>query len=114
MQIKSPLTGSHNVRKESEIQTDFIIKKYQEGFGIDVRKYFKGIDVVGIYKCLDSGYRFYHPFNITGESEFYKALQKYPWYYMDWKWEHEETFKLIGSARNILEVGCAQGEFLKK
>ncbi|OGD32456.1 hypothetical protein A3C91_02350 [Candidatus Azambacteria bacterium RIFCSPHIGHO2_02_FULL_52_12] len=114
MHIKSPLTGSDNVEKESEIRTDFLIKHYREQLGVDVRNYFKGIDTVGIYRCLDSGYRFYHPFNITGDGKFYEELQKNAWYYMDWKWEHGKALAMVRDAKTVLEVGCAQGEFLEK
>lgn len=114
MEIKSPLSGSCNIKKESEIKTDFIIKKYQQDLGVDVSHYFKGLDAISIYQCLDSGYRFYYPFALAGESEFYEKLQKHPWYYMDWKWEHEKTLTIINDAKNLLEIGCAQGEFLEK
>lgn len=114
MKIQSPLTGSYNVKKIQEIKTDFLIKNYQEMLGVDVSKYFKNIDTLEIYECLDSGYRFYYPFNITGDGKFYEELQKHPWYYMDWKWEHGEALKECASAESVLEIGCAQGEFLEK
>lgn len=114
MKIQSPLTGSYNVKKVQEIKTDFLIKNYQEMLGVDVSKYFKNIETVEIYECLDSGYRFYYPFHITGDGKFYEELQKHPWYYMDWKWEHEEAIKVCSDAKSVLEIGCAQGEFLEK
>lgn len=114
MQIQSPLTGSHNVIKESEIKTDFLIKNYREMLGVDVSKYFKNIKAVEIYECLDSGYRFYWPFNITGDGKFYEELQKHPWYYMNEKWEYGKALDVIGDAKTLLEVGCSQGEFLEK
>lgn len=114
MKIQSPLTGSYNVKKVKEIKTDFIVKNYQEMLGVNVQKYFKNIDALEIYECLDSGYRFYYPFNIMGDGKFYEELQKNSWYYMDWKWEHEEALKMCAGAKSVLEIGCAQGEFLEK
>lgn len=114
MKIQSPLTGSYNVKKVQEIKTDFIVKNYQEMLGVDVSKYFKNIDTLEIYECLDSGYKFYYPFNITGDGKFYEELQKNAWYYMEWKWEHEEALKICTGSKSVLEIGCAQGEFLSK
>ncbi len=114
MQIKSPLTHSLNVKKRKEIKTEFLIEKYREMLGVDVKKYFTGLDSVSVYECLDSGYQFYYPFDITGDGKFYEALQKHRWYYMDWKWEHEEALALVKGAKSLLEIGCAQGEFLEK
>lgn len=114
MQIKSPLTGSDKIKKIQEISTDFIADQYQEQLGVDVKKYFKDIKTLALYECVDSGYRFYYPFNITGDGKFYEDLQKHPWYYMDWKWEHEEASRECAGAKSILEIGSAQGEFLEK
>ena len=114
MKIYSPLTGSTNVVLEEEIQCSFLIENYKKRLDTDVRKYFEGLKTVQIYKCLDTSFRFYYPLNTIGDGEFYESLQKYSWYYMDWKWEHEITRKLIKSTDSILEIGCAQGGFLNK
>jgi len=67
-----------------------------------------------LYKCLDTGYKFYYPFNLEGDNQFYKDLQKFSWYYMDWKWEYNEAYKLIKPKEKILEIGCGKGDFIKK
>ncbi|MEK7520326.1 MAG: class I SAM-dependent methyltransferase [Patescibacteria group bacterium] len=112
MNVTSPLTGSSNVIREREVPTDFIIKEYQKQLGVDVRRFFAGLDKVVLYRCEDSGYRFYHPFTVTGDSAFYETLQQHPWYYMDEKWEHRKALESIANGQTVLEVGCAQGEFL--
>jgi len=114
MGIRSPLTNSNNIILEKQISCSFIIKKYKEELDINVSKYFKHLDNIQIYKCLDTGLKFYYPFNIDGDKEFYKRLQMYPWYYMDWKWEHEVVSVISEPKDQILEIGCAKGGFLKK
>jgi 2-polyprenyl-3-methyl-5-hydroxy-6-metoxy-1,4-benzoquinol methylase len=113
LKIKSPLTNSYNVKFEMDIPVKFIIKAYKK-WSIDVAKIFGDIDHISIFKCIDTGYRFYYPFHLSGNEAFYMGLQKLPWYYMDWKWEHENSLKYIQKNNNVLEIGCARGSFLKK
>lgn len=113
--VRSPITGSQNISLEKTIKTSFIIEEYEKGqMNIDVSKYFKGIKKIYIYKCLDTDYRFYYPFNIDGDGKFYEELEKFPWYYMDWKWEHEEIAHIIKPKDKVLEIGCGKGGFLQK
>jgi len=112
--IHSPLTGSTNVVLQEEIQCDFIIDKYKKRMKIDVSKYFQGLESIQIYKCLDTRFRFYYPFNLEGNGEFYEELQKFQWYCMDWKWEHEIASMIIGSVDKVLEIGCARGSFMER
>lgn len=114
MQVRSPLSNSTNVMLEKEIQCGFIIEHYKKQMGIDVSKYFQGLDSIQIYKCLDAGFRFYYPFNLEGDGEFYEELQKFPWYYMDWKWEHEIASTMVTPMDKVLEIGCARGSFLER
>lgn len=44
---------------------------------IDVSDFFNSIKKVSIYKCLDTGYRFYYPFNISGDNIFYQKLKNF-------------------------------------
>jgi len=114
MQLHSPLTGSTNVVLEKEIKCRFIIDSYRKQLDVNVTKYFHDLESIQIYRCLDTGYRFYYPFDIDGDSKFYEALQKYKWYYMDWKWEHEIASMIIAPANKVLEIGCGRGGFLEK
>lgn len=111
--VISPITHSSNTKFETSIPCELIIENYKK-FNIDVTKYFHGLPLISIYKCLDTGYRFFYPLNIDGDSSFYEQLQKFDWYYMPWKWEHEQADSYLRSGMNVLEVGCANGEFLKR
>lgn len=112
--MKSPITGLNNVILEQEIHTSLIIERYKKELGMDVSKFFKSIDKISLYRCLDTGYKFYYPFNISGDSDFYQELEKFHWYYMDWKWEHTITLNVIKSQNKVLEIGCAHGTFLNR
>ncbi len=112
--IKSPLVVSGDAILKEIIDTDKVIKMYQSQFNIDVNKYFGKIKKFGIYECANTKYRFYYPFNIDGDGEFYEKLQKFEWYYMPWKWENEITLKSVEKGDKILEVGSGGLGFLEK
>lgn len=113
MQIKSPLTNSNNTQLKKIIKTDLIINEWKKS-DIDVSRFFKNIPEIYIYECLDTGYKFFYPFGIEGDDEFYQELQQFDWYYMKDKWEYDEVFKLVRKENKLLEIGCGQGDFLKK
>ena len=114
MKVRSPLTKSDNLELLYTLDTDLLVKKYKKAFNIDTSSYFKGTYKIQVLKCIDTGYKFYYPFNLAGDCFFYEQLQKYDWYYMPWKWEHQQTSKMIKKGMKVLEVGCAKGDFIKK
>ena len=114
MPVYSPLTCSTEVILEKEIPSRVIADNYQKQLGIDVSHFFKDTDKIQIYKCLKSGYRFYYPFDLCGDTQFYEKLEKFSWYYMDWKWEHEMAFRNIEPNSRVLEIGCGRGSFLER
>lgn len=111
--IKSPLTGGETSLIK-EFETSDIVKRYKDQFNIDVRNFFDEIDNFYLFKCNESGYEFYAPFTLSGNEDFYKELSSFEWYYMPWKWEHEQTLNYASKANTILEVGCGSGSYLKK
>lgn len=112
-EVKCALTGRTNVFLEKQILAEKLIGKYHEKFGIDVSYLFQGIKYVDIYKCADTGYRFYYPFSLAGDDNFYRHFGKYDWYYLPWKWEHENCLQYICDGDMVLEVGAGNGNFLK-
>jgi len=109
---KSPLDQKSNALHIRDIPISKIIDGYRK-FGIDVTALFAGIKFLSLYKCQNSGYEFFLPGNISGDSKFYEKLQNFSWYYMPWKWEHEIALSYLADGNSLLEVGCAHGAFLK-
>ena len=114
MKVLNPLTGSHSVTLEETLDTKRIVSQYEREYDFDASAYFNNLDGVGIYRCNETGYRFYHPARIAGDSALYEHLQKIPWYYAAWRWEHDLAYKHITDADYVLEVGCGCGSFLQK
>lgn len=111
--IKSPVTNIDNVIFEEAISCDLIIKAYQRDYGINVCEYFAGINSVKIYKCLDTGYRFFFPFSLAGLSQLYEELQKQQGYY-GLRREHQMAEAFFNANKSVLEIGCGSGLFMEK
>ncbi len=111
--IKNPFIETSPVIYEKDVSKDLLIKRYKEIHDLDISYIFSTTDKISIYKCRDSGYCFYYPFEVAGDSKFYEKLQDNDWYYMPWKWEHQLCEKYIKETDKILEVGCGRGDFLK-
>ncbi|RJQ83020.1 MAG: methyltransferase domain-containing protein [Desulfobacteraceae bacterium] len=111
--LRSPLTGSSDLRLIRTIRTNEIISRYRLQFNIDVSKYISCPEI-SLYECSSTGYRFFYPFGMEGDSCFYQQLEKQPWYYADWKWEHESACRYLQPGHKVLEIGCAKGAFLEE
>lgn len=115
MEIKSPLDPDSTVKLVREIDTKLIVEGYMRNYGIDVSFYFKDIQHLAVYSCSTTGFRFYHPFGLSGDGDFYRKLQGGKDYYIPWKWEHEIALGYLKqSHKNILEVGSGGNGFLMR
>jgi SAM-dependent methyltransferase len=111
--IDNPFIENSEIALQSVIPKKRLIDEYQSRFNIDVNGILGSVDSVELYKCKKSGYKFYYPFNITGDSQFYQKLQQLDYYYMPWKWEHQVCSGLIKEGDKVLEVGCGTGDFIR-
>lgn len=113
--VISPLTGKSNVEKEQVLDIQKVKNKYQAELNTDVSRFFENITELSIYQCEDSKLRFYYPFTVISDGNFYAELARnYKNYYNPWKWEHEKVFKEIKLYEKVLEIGCGKGSFLLK
>src|SRR5450759_4508743 len=104
MQITSPITNSENVTKIKTFEVSWIIAQWRQQFNYDVSYLFKGVSVLELFKCNDTGYLFFKP-DIEGDSKLYEHLQLDKSYYMPWKWEFEIARMYIKEDINLLEIG---------
>jgi SAM-dependent methyltransferase len=112
--LQSPVTRNLCAKLVETIPVLKIIENYQALLKIDVSKYFEGLTEIGIYQCMDTGFRFYYPGNIFADESFYAFLQKKDFYYSDWYWEHQIALENLVPASKILEVGCGTGSFMER
>ncbi|HET9055406.1 MAG TPA: class I SAM-dependent methyltransferase [Chitinophagaceae bacterium] len=112
--IECPLCKQVHAELVDKISVEYLKRGYKRQFNINVDHFFNDLDNIGLYKCAETNYQFYFPFNVKGDSIFYLDLQNIEWYYKKWKWEFDVAYKLIEPKDKILEIGCGKGEFLKK
>lgn len=108
--VLCPLSGAAAEPVES-FPSAFFINAYAEK-GLDVRRFFNGLKRVTLYRCPETGYRFYDPPSLAGDKDFYAALSKFPWYYSS-RWEHEAAAAQLRPGMRIFEIGCGRGNFLE-
>jgi 2-polyprenyl-3-methyl-5-hydroxy-6-metoxy-1,4-benzoquinol methylase len=112
--IISPFDNKSSAIFIRNISVKYINKLYKKAYGLDVSDYFNQLENISIYQCELTSYKFYYPYNLSGDSKFYEFFQKYDWYYNPWKWEHQVSLNYVKDGLKILEVGCGKGAFLKK
>lgn len=115
----SPITGNNSVRIVDTYLVADIVKIYREQENINVERYFQHGDILYLLECLDTGYRFYFPYETAGDPEFYRDLlraveEKGVDYDRDWDKDHRFGFSHITRDDNVLEIGCNSGKFLKR
>ncbi|PAF45198.1 class I SAM-dependent methyltransferase [Helicobacter sp. 11S02596-1] len=109
-----PLCQQDHCEIEQTIHKNDLIKLYERAFKIDVGPLIAS-DVC-YWHCKDCDLRFFTDKNgemPTGDDDFYNALNKLPWYYMDEKNEYHQAKNFIKPQDRVLEVGCGKGAFAK-
>jgi 2-polyprenyl-3-methyl-5-hydroxy-6-metoxy-1,4-benzoquinol methylase len=108
--IYSPLVHNTVATLKEVIVSSKIKELYLKTYGIEVN-----FEVENIYKyeCQKSGYGFFYPFDLGGDSSFYEQLQRIDWYYMPWKWEHQKATDYVRKGNNVLEVGSGNSSFIE-
>ncbi|PUZ25721.1 hypothetical protein DCC81_15760 [Chitinophaga parva] len=111
--VKSPIT-KQEAKLITTFPTDRIIEGYRIHEKVDVRRFFEGIDEIGLYQCQQTGYRFFHPSSIFGDGKFYEDLEREnEAYYPKKKWEHQYVASQVKASEKVLEVGAGDGFFLE-
>lgn len=111
-EVRSPITGTTDVTLLREFACAEIAAQYRKSFDLDISALLRGHDSLVLYRCNASGYRFYAPSDVIGDSAFYHHLEQSDWYYMPGKWEFSAALAFLHRHANVLEIGAAKGDFL--
>lgn len=114
----SPVTTKTNCVVEETFDSDTIVQLYSRQYSLEVARFFKNIPNVELRKCVETGYRFYHPVSIMGDGLFYEQLQKGGekngnGYYRSNTFDHKISYAAIKDGDKVLEIGCGDGSFMK-
>ena len=116
--VPSPVTQGRSSLCD-RFQTEAIIDRYRNDWELDVADHFNGMDQVSLYRCEDTGYRFFHPPSLAGEAAFYDAF----WALDDphvhrpenaWRNDWQFALERLEQGERVLDVGCADGAFVKR
>ena len=110
-ELISPITYSENIELVETLDSGRIIELYNL-LNIDVKRFYGNNANVQIYKCLDTGYRFYYPFSLMADGKFYEDLSQNRGNYYSWRWEHGKALEFLKNKDMLLEIGSGFGEFL--
>lgn len=108
------LSANGELRTVKNFSSKDIVDKYCRYLDIDVSRFFSDVETIELIEDVKTGYKFYQPNGIEGDSRFYEELEKFEWYYMPWKWEHEYVMLLLKDKDVILEVGSGGLGFVEK
>ena len=113
---QSPITGTDQTVLTDTFDKDDIINLYRKQLDMDVSAYFSKGDQFYIYRCEQTGYRFYYPEGMDGDGQFYADLQQRlgDGYYHDWKFENQMALDIVEPHHRVLDIGCGIGRFLER
>jgi SAM-dependent methyltransferase len=114
MPLLSPLSGSERVELIDLIPVNRIIDAYRKNFQLDVKRYFADHHQVRVFRCHDTGYRFYYPFTLIGDTAFGTSVQRFAWLADHPRWELTESLRLIAPTDKVLEIEPRSGHFIKQ
>ena len=113
-----PLSGSDDCTLIKTIDAKTIASRWLKELGVDWEPDSSPVEVQ-YWSDNKSGLCFYTPASAAGDESLYLQLQKFPWYYMNEKWEFGYALQLLrkyspNRQPKVLEVGVGRGAFLKQ
>jgi SAM-dependent methyltransferase len=109
-----PLCASSNVFLLERIAVATIITAWERNLEIDIRAELQGLQAIELWECHRCKLQYFGPGCVAGSSELYAKLEKFDWYYMEHKWEHDVALQDIRKSDRVLEVGCGIGDFVER
>jgi SAM-dependent methyltransferase len=101
---------------ESTVQDTFevanLTREWIKAFGINIQQEMSDVSRFRLYRCTTCSLGFFKPESIAGSPVLYEALQKFDWYYMPRKWEHDIALLDMRGCRKGMEIGCGSGDFV--
>ena len=102
-----PLCKNEYIKLIQVINSKALIKMYNKMLGKDFGYLFD--KDISFCECQNCKLKFFDPL-VTGDENFYTALQQFDWYYQKYKSEYGFVSKFTKN-KKVLEIGCGNGSF---
>jgi len=112
--MECPLCHSPNLALRKSVTVDSLFKAWEQEFGIDIHSELGDISVIQLFACKSCGLEHFIPDNLSGSAGLYASLDKFDWYYMPRKWEHDLALHDLPGCQVVLEIGCGTGDFVAR
>jgi SAM-dependent methyltransferase len=109
-----PLCGSKFSTKKQTLSVDRVLREWTEKLHLEVSDEFQDISQFELRVCNDCKLQFFHPDTLEGSPALYSKLERFDWYYMPRKWEHDVALADLKGCNDGIEVGCGFGDFVAR
>ena len=109
-----PLCRSESVHKTDSLKVPALVDAWQKALHFDVSPEYHSVEEIELWRCAACYLSFFVPEVVAGSPELYRQLEKFDWYYMPRKWEHDVALEDLKGSRNGIEIGCGFGEFVAR
>jgi SAM-dependent methyltransferase len=109
-----PLCGSTQRRLVATLAVADLLRKWQKSLGIDIREELAGVSEIEHWRCGACTLGYFLPASLVGSPALYTLLEKFEWYYLPRKWEHDLALIDLRGARRALEIGSGFGAFVER
>ncbi len=104
--------------KESDLlrylKAEPLIAQWSDILRIDISAELNGIPFLEVRTCKNCGLGYFLPAGAAGSPSLYEQLEKFDWYYMRRKWEHDVALLDLGDCKGGIELGCGFGDFVAR
>lgn len=90
-----------------------LIAEWRVRYNIDIAPELGKHERIDMYQCQTCYLQFFPP-ELAGSNQLYTQLQRFDWYYMPRKWEHDAAVRDMRRGDRVLEVGCGVGDFVER
>jgi SAM-dependent methyltransferase len=116
--VPSPVTGGTSTHCDQFLVKP-IVDRYRSDWGLDVADDLRNWQRLDVFRCDQTGYRFFHPPGLAGEADFYNrfwALEDPQIHRPEDAWRDDWQFALeqLEAGDRVLDVGCAEGAFIAR
>ena len=100
-----PLCKSTTSKLLQEIPAEVLIRDWNAGFHVDTRPELELVTAIELRVCGRCDLRYFVPDTLAGSPALYQELERFGWYYVPRKWEHDVALEDLDCCKNGIGGG---------